>query len=153
MAVRSTAKSKAKGYCQAVRNGRDELRSISQKPNLSPCDEPNRRKSNTGEGGKTNGYTVENGDSKRSAIKQVASGRFGVTINLTNADELQIKIIQGAKPGEGGELPGGKVDDHRLPLDAGRRFNSPRPTTISIRSRIWPSLSTTQKCKPKAQLA
>ncbi len=47
-----------------------------------------------------------------SAIKQVASGRFGVTINyLTNADELQIKIAQGAKPGEGGELPGHKVDD------------------------------------------
>jgi glutamate synthase (NADPH/NADH) len=46
----------------------------------------------------------------RSAIKQIASGRFGVTANyLTNADELQIKISQGAKPGEGGELPGGKV--------------------------------------------
>jgi len=56
---------------------------------------------------------MDNGDSKRSAIKQVASGRFGVTINyLSNADELQIKIIQGAKPGEGGELPGGKVDDY-----------------------------------------
>ena len=48
---------------------------------------------------------------KRSAIKQVASGRFGVTIEyLTNADEIQIKISQGAKPGEGGELPGRKVD-------------------------------------------
>jgi hypothetical protein len=57
-------------------------------------------------------HPAANGDSKRSAIKQVASGRFGVTINyLTNADELQIKIIQGAKPGEGGELPGHKVDD------------------------------------------
>lgn len=72
-------------------------------------------KSNTGEGGEdAKRFTpMENGDSKRSAIKQVASGRFGVTINyLSNADELQIKIIQGAKPGEGGELPGGKVDDY-----------------------------------------
>jgi glutamate synthase (NADPH) large chain len=71
-------------------------------------------KSNTGEGGEDprRFEPLPNGDSKRSAIKQVASGRFGVTINyLSNADELQIKIIQGAKPGEGGELPGGKVDD------------------------------------------
>ncbi|MBT6273862.1 MAG: glutamate synthase subunit alpha, partial [Chromatiales bacterium] len=71
-------------------------------------------KSNTGEGGEDplRFVPLSNGDSKRSAIKQVASGRFGVTINyLSNADELQIKIIQGAKPGEGGELPGGKVDD------------------------------------------
>ena len=72
-------------------------------------------KSNTGEGGEDaeRFKPLPNGDSKRSAIKQVASGRFGVTINyLSNADELQIKIIQGAKPGEGGELPGGKVDDY-----------------------------------------
>ena len=72
-------------------------------------------KSNTGEGGEdpSRFIPLANGDSKRSAIKQVASGRFGVTINyLTNADELQIKIIQGAKPGEGGELPGRKVDDY-----------------------------------------
>ncbi len=71
-------------------------------------------KSNTGEGGEDakRFIPLHNGDSKRSAIKQVASGRFGVTINyLTNADELQIKIIQGAKPGEGGELPGHKVDE------------------------------------------
>ncbi|MEM9353317.1 MAG: glutamate synthase-related protein [Planctomycetota bacterium] len=71
-------------------------------------------KSNTGEGGEDPArWTPEpNGDSRRSAIKQVASGRFGVTISyLTNADELQIKISQGAKPGEGGELPGRKVDD------------------------------------------
>ncbi|MHB8957158.1 MAG: glutamate synthase-related protein, partial [Pirellulaceae bacterium] len=55
---------------------------------------------------------LPNGDSKRSAIKQVASGRFGVTAwYLSNADELQIKMAQGAKPGEGGELPGRKVDD------------------------------------------
>jgi len=70
-------------------------------------------KSNTGEGGEDPArfQPLPNGDSKRSAIKQVASGRFGVTIEyLTNADELQIKISQGAKPGEGGELPGKKVD-------------------------------------------
>ena len=71
-------------------------------------------KSNTGEGGEDSGrYTPDdNGDSRRSSIKQVASGRFGVTSwYLTNADELQIKIAQGAKPGEGGELPGFKVDE------------------------------------------
>ena len=71
-------------------------------------------KSNTGEGGEDpeRFSPLANGDSKRSAIKQIASGRFGVTIwYLTNADELQIKISQGAKPGEGGELPGRKVDD------------------------------------------
>jgi len=70
-------------------------------------------KSNTGEGGEDyeRFKRLPNGDSKRSAIKQVASGRFGVTSwYLTNADELQIKIAQGAKPGEGGELPGHKVD-------------------------------------------
>ena len=71
-------------------------------------------KSNTGEGGEDPARfdPMPNGDSKRSAIKQVASGRFGVTAwYLTNADELQIKIAQGAKPGEGGELPGRKVDE------------------------------------------
>lgn len=72
-------------------------------------------KSNTGEGGEDakRFKPLANGDSMRSAIKQVASGRFGVTANyLANADEIQIKIAQGAKPGEGGELPGGKVDDY-----------------------------------------
>ena len=72
-------------------------------------------KSNTGEGGEdpVRFEPLENGESKRSAIKQVASGRFGVTMwYLTNSDELQIKIAQGAKPGEGGELPGTKVDDY-----------------------------------------
>ena len=54
---------------------------------------------------------LKNGDSMRSAIKQVASGRFGVTIEyLVNANDIQIKIAQGAKPGEGGQLPGHKVD-------------------------------------------
>jgi glutamate synthase domain-containing protein 2 len=71
-------------------------------------------RSNTGEGGEDPvRYTPDaNGDSRRSAIKQVASGRFGVNINyLVNADELQIKMAQGAKPGEGGQLPGHKVDE------------------------------------------
>ncbi|MES2004997.1 MAG: glutamate synthase large subunit [Bacteroidota bacterium] len=71
-------------------------------------------KSNTGEGGEDEiRYTkLANGDSMRSAIKQVASARFGVTsFYLTEADELQIKMAQGAKPGEGGQLPGHKVDD------------------------------------------
>ncbi|HIF10724.1 MAG TPA: glutamate synthase subunit alpha, partial [Sneathiellales bacterium] len=70
-------------------------------------------KSNTGEGGEeTDRFTpLPNGDSMRSAIKQVASGRFGVTIEyLVNADDIQIKMAQGAKPGEGGQLPGHKVD-------------------------------------------
>lgn len=71
-------------------------------------------KSNTGEGGEDEQrYTpLPNGDSMRSAIKQVASARFGVTsIYLTEADEIQIKMAQGAKPGEGGQLPGHKVDE------------------------------------------
>ncbi len=71
-------------------------------------------KSNTGEGGEDPRRFVPdpNGDSRRSAIKQVASGRFGVTSwYLVNADTLQIKIAQGAKPGEGGELPGHKVSE------------------------------------------
>ncbi len=71
-------------------------------------------KSNSGEGGEDEARfkKSENGDWERSAIKQVASGRFGVTINyLTNANEIQIKMAQGAKPGEGGQLPGHKVND------------------------------------------
>src|SRR5271167_4035932 len=70
-------------------------------------------RSNSGEGGEDDARFVPlpNGDSRRSAIKQVASARFGVTAHyLVNADELQIKIAQGAKPGEGGQLPGHKVD-------------------------------------------
>ena len=72
-------------------------------------------RSNTGEGGEDwHRYIPDsNGDSRSSAIKQVASGRFGVTINyLANADDLQIKMAQGAKPGEGGQLPGHKVDEY-----------------------------------------
>ncbi|OQV00640.1 hypothetical protein CLAIMM_06111 [Cladophialophora immunda] len=71
-------------------------------------------KSNTGEGGEDPERSLQmaNGDSMRSAIKQIASGRFGVTSNyLADSDELQIKMAQGAKPGEGGELPGHKVSE------------------------------------------
>jgi len=87
-------------------------------------------KSNTGEGGEDPNRFVAlpNGDSRRSAIKQVASGRFGVTINyLVNADEIQIKIAQGAKPGEGGQLPGHKVSE----VIARTRFTTPGVTLIS----------------------
>jgi glutamate synthase (NADPH) large chain len=90
-------------------------------------------RSNTGEGGEDEERFARdsNGDWRRSAIKQVASGRFGVTTNyLVNADELQIKIAQGAKPGEGGQLPGHKVDEviarvrHSIP---GVQLISPPP--------------------------
>ncbi|PXA04332.1 glutamate synthase large subunit [Coraliomargarita sinensis] len=87
-------------------------------------------KSNTGEGGEDiDRFTPdENGDSRRSAIKQVASGRFGVTsYYLVNSDEIQIKIVQGAKPGEGGELPGHKV----LPQIAKTRGTTPGVGLIS----------------------
>ncbi len=87
-------------------------------------------KSNTGEGGEDSGrFTADpNGDLRRSSIKQVASGRFGVTSwYLTNADELQIKIVQGAKPGEGGELPGHKVDQ----IIARTRYSTPGVGLIS----------------------
>ncbi|MHB1503097.1 MAG: glutamate synthase large subunit [Acidimicrobiales bacterium] len=87
-------------------------------------------KSNTGEGGEDpERYVVDaNGDSRRSAVKQVASGRFGVTSEyLVNADDLQIKIAQGAKPGEGGQLPGHKV----YPWIARTRFSTPGVGLIS----------------------
>jgi glutamate synthase domain-containing protein 2/glutamate synthase domain-containing protein 1/glutamate synthase domain-containing protein 3 len=87
-------------------------------------------RSNTGEGGEDPvRYTPDaNGDSRRSAIKQVASGRFGVNIHyLTNADELQIKMAQGAKPGEGGQLPGHKVDQYIGKI----RFTTPGVGLIS----------------------
>ena len=87
-------------------------------------------KSNTGEGGEDPARfkPYPNGDLARSAIKQVASGRFGVNINyLTNADEIQIKIAQGAKPGEGGQLPGHKVSE----IIARTRYTTPGVTLIS----------------------
>ncbi len=87
-------------------------------------------RSNSGEGGEDPRRFIpkSDGSSTRSAIKQVASGRFGVTSNyLTNADEIQIKIAQGAKPGEGGQLPGHKVDE----IIAKTRFSTPGVTLIS----------------------
>ncbi|NLT06207.1 MAG: glutamate synthase large subunit [Solirubrobacterales bacterium] len=82
-------------------------------------------KSNTGEGGEDPSRFA---DERRSSIKQVASGRFGVTIEyLVNADEIQIKVAQGAKPGEGGQLPGHKVDGYI----AGLRHSTPGVTLIS----------------------
>lgn len=98
-------------------------------------------KSNTGEGGEdperfkvllhdeeNNSYALKKGDSKNSAIKQVASGRFGVTSNyLVNAKEIQIKMAQGAKPGEGGQLPGRKV----YPWVAKTRHSTPGVDLIS----------------------
>jgi len=87
-------------------------------------------KSNSGEGGEDprRFRPLENGDDANSAIKQVASGRFGVTAEyLTNAQEIEIKIAQGAKPGEGGQLPGHKVS----PLIARLRFSIPGVTLIS----------------------
>jgi len=87
-------------------------------------------KSNTGEGGEdpSRFYPRPNGDLARSAIKQVASGRFGVTTNyLVNADEIQIKMAQGAKPGEGGQLPGHKVNVSI----AATRYTTPGVTLIS----------------------
>ena len=87
-------------------------------------------KSNTGEGGEEpeRYIPMANGDSKRSAIKQVASGRFGVTSNyLVNSDDIQIKIAQGAKPGEGGQLPGNKV----YPWIAKARYSTPGVGLIS----------------------
>ena len=87
-------------------------------------------KSNTGEGGEDpeRFEPMPSGDSRRSAIKQIASGRFGVTAwYLTNADELQIKMAQGAKPGEGGELPGRKVDE----VIARIRYSTPGVGLIS----------------------
>jgi glutamate synthase domain-containing protein 2/glutamate synthase domain-containing protein 1/glutamate synthase domain-containing protein 3 len=87
-------------------------------------------RSNTGEGGEDPvRYTPDpNGDSRRSKIKQVASGRFGVNIHyLVNSDELQIKMAQGAKPGEGGQLPGHKVDRYIGSI----RFTTPGVGLIS----------------------
>lgn len=87
-------------------------------------------KSNTGEGGEDPARNIPdaNGDSRRSAIKQVASGRFGVTSEyLVNADDIQIKMAQGAKPGEGGQLPGNKV----YPWIAQVRYSTPGVGLIS----------------------
>ena len=122
------AKEIAKRFC----TGAMSFGSISAEAHESLAVALNRMggRSNTGEGGEDpeRYRTLPSGDSRRSAIKQVASGRFGVTIwYLTNADELQIKIAQGAKPGEGGELPGRKVDD----IIARIRYSTPGVGLIS----------------------
>ncbi len=106
--------------------------SISQEAHESMAIAMNRigGKSNTGEGGEDveRFQILPNGDSKRSRIKQVASGRFGVTSNyLVSADEIQIKIAQGAKPGEGGQLPGNKI----YPWIAKTRHSTPGVGLIS----------------------
>ncbi|MEP7076252.1 MAG: glutamate synthase large subunit [Acidobacteriota bacterium] len=106
--------------------------SISQESHESLAIAMNRLggKSNTGEGGEdADRFVIDaNGDSRKSAIKQVASGRFGVTSHyLVNADEIQIKMAQGAKPGEGGQLPGSKV----YPWIAKTRFSTPGVDLIS----------------------
>ena len=97
--------------------GATSLGSISREAHETMAIAMNRigARSNTGEGGEDSSRYVPspNGDSRNSAIKQVASGRFGVTINyLSSATDLQIKMAQGSKPGEGGQLPGHKVDEY-----------------------------------------
>ena len=107
----------AKEIVKRFATGAASLGSISREAHESLAIAMNRinARSNTGEGGEDfHRYTPdENGDSRNSAMKQVASGRFGVTINyLANATDLQIKMAQGSKPGEGGQLPGHKVDEY-----------------------------------------
>ena len=107
--------------------------------------------SNTGEGGEhiSRYEPTADGQSTRSAIKQVASGRFGVTIHyLTNSNEIQIKMAQGAKPGEGGELPGHKVvgeiaKTRNSTPGVGLISPPPHRTTTSTPSRTWLSSSST----------
>lgn len=106
----------ASGIMRRFATGAMSFGSISHEAHATLAIAMNRigAKSNSGEGGEDEIRfgRKENGDWERSAIKQIASGRFGVTSNyLTNASELQIKMAQGAKPGEGGQLPGHKVDD------------------------------------------
>ncbi|MCW9707498.1 glutamate synthase large subunit [Fodinibius salsisoli] len=118
--------------CQRFKTGAMSYGSISEETHETLAIAMNRigGKSNTGEGGENSSrYTPEpNGDSKRSSIKQVASGRFGVTSEyLTESEEIQIKMAQGAKPGEGGELPGRKV----YPWIADVRLSTPGVGLIS----------------------
>ncbi|MBN1217317.1 MAG: glutamate synthase large subunit [Anaerolineae bacterium] len=118
--------------CQRFKTGAMSYGSISQETHESLAIAMNRigGKSNTGEGGEDPArfMPLPNGDSKNSAIKQVASGRFGVTSEyLVNAQELQIKMAQGAKPGEGGQLPGRKV----YPWIAKTRHSTPGVGLIS----------------------
>ena len=129
----SAARGRAgRGDRPAVRHGRDVVRQHQQRGprDARRRDEPNRWQSNRVKAAKTPSATrpTANGDSRRSAIKQVASARFGVSAHyLVNADEIQIKIAQGAKPGEGGQLPGDKVDG----IIARVRHSTPGVTLIS----------------------
>ncbi|MDZ4338772.1 MAG: glutamate synthase large subunit, partial [candidate division NC10 bacterium] len=118
--------------CRRFKSGAMSYGSISQETHESLAIAMNRigGKSNSGEGGEDAARYIpdSNGDSRSSAIKQVASGRFGVTSEyLNNAKELQIKMAQGAKPGEGGQLPGRKV----YPWIAKVRFSTPGVGLIS----------------------
>mgnify|MGYP005833599965 CR=1 FL=1 len=118
--------------CKRFKTGAMSYGSISQEAHEALAIAMNRigGKSNTGEGGEDPARFIplENGDSKCSAIKQVASGRFGVTSHyLVNAKEIQIKMAQGAKPGEGGQLPGRKV----YPWVARTRHSTPGVGLIS----------------------
>jgi glutamate synthase (ferredoxin) len=133
-----------RGNREAFQDRRDELRFDSQEAHEALAIAMNRigGKSNTGEGGEDPErytWTNERGDSKNSAIKQVASGRFGVTsLYLAQAKELQIKMAQGAKPGEGGQLPGRQslsLDRQGALFDSGVGLISPPPHTTSTRSR------------------
>lgn len=112
-------------------------------------------RSNTGEGGEDIARFTDN---RRSAIKQVASGRFGVTINyLSNADQIQIKMAQGAKPGEGGELPGHKVSDyigsmrHTTP-GVGLISPPPHHDIYSIED-LAQLIHDLKRCNPKAEIS
>ncbi len=118
--------------CKHFKSGAMSYGSISKEAHEALAIAMNRigGRSNTGEGGEDpSRYTLDaNGDSRNSAIKQVASGRFGVTsLYLTQAKELQIKMAQGAKPGEGGQLPGSKV----YPWIAKVRYSTPGVGLIS----------------------
>ena len=112
---RSRRSSRPRTSCKRFATGAMSFGSISREAHTTLAIAMNRigGKSNTGEGGEEADRfkPLPNGDSMRSAIKQVASGRFGVTAEyLVNSDMMQIKMAQGAKPGEGGQLPGHKVD-------------------------------------------
>ena len=130
---RSTRSSRSSEIVKRFATGAMSYGSISEEAHETLAIAMNRigGKSNTGEGGEDADRFMPdaNGDLRRSAIKQVASGRFGVTSEyLVNADDLQIKMAQGAKPGEGGQLPGAQgvpVDRQDPALHAGRRAHQP----------------------------
>ena len=151
---RSTRSSRSREIVKRFATGAMSYGSISKEAHENLAIAMNRigGKSNTGEGGEDADRYVRdaNGDLRRSAIKQVASGRFGVTSEyLVNADDLQIKMAQGAKPGEGGQLPGPQgvpVDRQDPALHARASASSARRrTTTSTPSRTSSSSSTTSR--------